>query len=385
MAGGGHLSPPLNNHGRFDRFSTDLIRAVLARATYLSQGKLRCVSRLFREVMSDDELRKERKRSEWSERVVFCIGSRPEAREVAREVTRNRLAMLVEDRWFEMASMQTSLGLHISAEYNGTLVVAGGNVPLPDDTREFVRDVQIFKPTRNQWEIKEAQVPDLFENCRVSGFVEPSTIIVLGFGARNEGIQIALYDWDEDAWTLVRLVGQPELCFGAANIVHGTNFYNIGGIPDSTRIPTNAVRCLDVRKREWKHVAPMPEARVHACTIVIGDEIYVAGGISRSESNEDTTETPPPILERSLFVFNTQSGEWRRAEDMPEDGPSGPCTIGMAANNNFLVYKPGENDSRLAHYDTQRMAWTLIPETDETLRRLRRETAISSLPIFSLL
>jgi N-acetylneuraminic acid mutarotase len=105
-----------------------------------------------------------------------------------------------------------------------------------------------------------------------------------------------------------QLAPMPERLNHMAIVAHGGLIYVIGGMGDLLfgADPRDSVFVYDPKTNRWSTRAPMPTPRGAAATGVIGDTVYVAGGMGLNGR----------IL-HELEALDLRTGKWRRRASMP--------------------------------------------------------------------
>ena len=100
----------------------------------------------------------------------------------------------------------------------------------------------------------------------------------------------------------------PEPLNHVGLVTYGGDIYLVGGHGNLLN-GLEAKRGLfrySVEEDRWERLAPMPTARGAAATAVVGDRLYVAGGMLRGR----------PL--RTVEAYDFASGRWMRLRDLPE-------------------------------------------------------------------
>ena len=139
---------------------------------------------------------------------------------------------------------------------------------------------------------------------------------------------------------------------------HAGLLYVAGGISSSTGIPTNSFHVYSEATGLWEELPAMPHACVWAASGVIGNELFIASGMSGSESN-------------TLQIYDTAARTWRLGAPIPVvqtpgSGSSARKPKGVVVDGKLFLFS-----SRLQSplvYDPQSNTWTeeAVPEIHGT-------------------
>ena len=175
---------------------------------------------------------------------------------------------------------------------------------------------------------------------------------VPGVGERVEAQSIAnLTRFDPERGTYEELRRMPRALNHIGMVAYRGAIYVVGG-------HGNVLGGADARRsffryspqtRRWSRMPPMPTARGAVAVGVVGDHLYVAGGMLRGE----------PL--RTLEAFDFRGGRWERLPDMPTGREH---VAGAAAGGRFYVIG-GRNEetdalSEVTRYDPRRRRWESV-------------------------
>jgi hypothetical protein len=141
----------------------------------------------------------------------------------------------------------------------------------------------------------------------------------------------------------------PEPLNHVGLVTYGGDIYLVGGHGNLLN-GLEAKRGLfrySIEADRWERLAPMPTARGAAATAVVGDRLYVAGGMLRGR----------PL--RALEAYDFGTGKWIRLSDLPEPLEHAPA----AALGGDLYIVGGRNEETDAlrdvfRYDPATDRWT---------------------------
>ena len=139
---------------------------------------------------------------------------------------------------------------------------------------------------------------------------------------------------------------------------HAGLMYVAGGISCSTGIPINSFNVFSEATGLWEELPAMPHACVWAASGVIGNELFIASGMSGSESN-------------TLQIYDTAARTWRLGAPIPVvhtlgSGSGARKPKGVVVDGKLFLFS-----SRLQSplvYEPQSNTWTeeAVPEIHGT-------------------
>ena len=139
---------------------------------------------------------------------------------------------------------------------------------------------------------------------------------------------------------------------------HNGLLYVAGGISCSTGIPTNSFHVYSEATGLWEELPAMPHACVWAASGVIGNELFIASGMSGSESN-------------TLQIYDTAARTWRLGAPIPVvhtlgSGSGARKPKGVVVDGKLFLFS-SRLQSPLA-YEPQSNTWTekAVPEIHGT-------------------
>ena len=247
---------------------------------------------------------------------------------------------------------------------DGKVYIAGGTAKLleygrPSEVpgvREHVRAQSVaellrFDPATGRF-TRLAPMPERLNH--VSMATHGGKIYVVGglgdllFGA---DVRDDLFEYDPRADRWRELPSMPTARGATAAGVIGDSLYVAGGI-GAGGVIENVLERYDFRTRRWERMAAMPTAREHVAGTVEGDRLYVLGGRTLRSDSIDAVEVYDPAHDR-----------WRRAAPMPQDAGS----LEAAAVDGYVLAIAGDDDREgwvtgaLQRYDPQSNEWTQLP------------------------
>lgn len=178
--------------------------------------------------------------------------------------------------------------------------------------------------------------------------------VVGGFGDLLFGADprrtVFVYDPATDEWS--RLPSAPTARGAAAGAVIGDTLYVAGGMTSNGRL-TPALEAFDLREEKWTTLADMPTEREHMVGAAVDGAFYVAGGRTLTSDSIDVVERYDPAADR-----------WVRVSPLPQAAGS----FEAATVDGYLVTVGGDDDREgwvtgaVQRYDPQADQWTQLPE-----------------------
>ena len=140
----------------------------------------------------------------------------------------------------------------------------------------------------------------------------------------------------------------PSAVLAAGSAVIGDTIYVIGGM-DSDSSPVNTVYAYDTKTNTWTTKAPLPAERSNVLVGVIGGKLYVAGG---KNSDGDATKT--------VYEYNPTSNAWATKTSMSQDriGPVGGVYNGKLYVGGGMNSSCGVSASSIEEYNPDLNTWT---------------------------
>ena len=125
---------------------------------------------------------------------------------------------------------------------------------------------------------------------------------------------------------------------------HGGLLYVAGGVGGDNSQSINTFQAFNEATGSWEDLPPMPYACALAISGVIGNELFVAGGIG---NNFDLS---------TLQIYDFTARTWRLGAPLPHT-QWGECGVVVGDGKLYLVRIPGTT-RRMMVYDVQSNTWT---------------------------
>jgi N-acetylneuraminic acid mutarotase len=267
--------------------------------------------------------------------------------------------------WREEAAMPAKRDELRAAALDGSIYLAGGTArlleygkpsPVPG-VREQVRAQSVdtlwrFDPGSGRY-TRLAPMPERLNHHSMVAW--GGRIYVTGgmgdllFGADVRSAMF-VYDPQTDRWS--ELPSMPTPRGAAASAVIGDTLYVAGGMTRNGRL-SNVLEAFDFRTEEWRRLADMPTPREHMIGAAVEGSFFVAGGRTLTTDSIDTFERYDPAGDR-----------WTRVARMPQDAGS----LEAASIDGYFVAVGGDDDREgwvtgaIQRYDPRSNQWVQLPE-----------------------
>lgn len=189
-----------------------------------------------------------------------------------------------------------------STVVEGKIYTVGGLGP---DVDAFTA-VEVYDPNRNRWEwLEDSPMPS--GRANFPAVTVDGTIYTFGGGENGVGTSdVESYDPSADEWEILGPLPTP-LMSAAAAAVDGV-IYVMGGETGAWMIgPVVAdTHAYNPATDTWLPRADMPTPRMAASTAVVGDRIYVVGGLDQTQNETATVE-----------IYSPTNNTWELGVDMP--------------------------------------------------------------------
>lgn len=133
-----------------------------------------------------------------------------------------------------------------------------------------------------------------------------------------------------------------------AVVALGGKIYAIGGFGPSSQA-TTAVAVFDPQTKSWSAAAPLPQALHHVNAAVVGNRIFVVGGLAAGSFGAIGTTA----------VYDPSTNAWTPKATMPAGTERGSSFVGAIGN---VVYVAGglrtASVSDVSSYDTVKDTWS---------------------------
>ena len=129
---------------------------------------------------------------------------------------------------------------------------------------------------------------------------------------------------------------------------HDGLLYVAGGIAD---VYLNSLHAFNEATGLWEDLPPMPRACAYAASGVIGNQLFIAGGIGHEEDEEDEEDEYPKLTTLQIYDFTART--WHLGPPLPKAVQS---AYGLVVDNKLYVFSSIEDSFQV--YDVQSNTWT---------------------------
>ncbi len=251
-----------------------------------------------------------------------------------------------QTEWVELATMPEPVTEITGALLDGKFYVAGGIDQSPGTTDY----TQVYDVATNTWETV-ASLPKIRDHAAMTSF-EGKVYLFSGFDLHGgENIDMAwVYDPAMDAWEAIAKMPAPR--YASSAVVVGDYIYIVGGLMVDYGLAgpgtNNEVLRYHPRTNTWDILAPAIEVREHASAVAFDGKIYMIGG--RNET-----------LLSSIEIYDPESNTWSLGAPMNE-----PRSAHVAIVLNDKIYVCGGEDPGLVDLNGHTIDSVVIynPETN---------------------
>ncbi len=241
---------------------------------------------------------------------------------------------------------------------NGKVYVGGGNTARDEDN--FI--IQVYSPESDEW----SKLPE----CAVRYFIMAvvnQQLVLVGGDNLNGQVQSTVLVWDSTSrhWTTPYPNIPATRCAAAA--VSYQQFLVVAGGYDDSLMDLNTVEILNSSTKQWVTAAPLPTARFDLSPALVGDTLYLLGGLSG-------TNTPSKqMFSTSISALISHATSSSRAPPPNWDVADTKLTHSAAVSlNNSLLAVGGKDDrdkssSAIYHYDPQSKRWAKVGDVPSAL------------------
>jgi len=239
-------------------------------------------------------------------------------------------------------------------EVNGLFYLIGGRK---------IQDISVFNPKTNTW-TTAAKPPIELHHFQAIVYKDEIYLVgamTAGYPHEKPVENIYIYNPKQDAWRTGAVIPGDRRRGSGGVVVYKNKFYLISGIQDGHW--TGNVTWFDEydpKTDQWKKLSDAPTARDHAHAAVVGDKLYMIGGVQSNAMERKLLNNT--ITEVDVYDFKT--GKWTVANaklPIPRAG-NGTVVIG----NNVIVIAGESTAQRAAHnevdaYNTKTGEFKALP------------------------
>jgi N-acetylneuraminic acid mutarotase len=198
-----------------------------------------------------------------------------------------------------------------TAVVNNKLYIFSG---FKDSSLNVSNRVDVYNPATNKWETATNSLRSMpVSLSHAQAVVDGNWVwIAGGFVGKNPGAatnKVYKYNTTTDQWYAGPAL--PSARAGGAFVKVGRDLHYIGGLSHDrdTDYSNHWVLNLDNTSAGWKTVSTMPTKRNQTGALVIGSQIYIAGGQFKHD------HSPKDV--NPLHVFNTTTKTWSQKASLP--------------------------------------------------------------------
>ena len=241
-------------------------------------------------------------------------------------------------------------------EANGLFYLIGGR---------GIHSVDVFDPKSNSWAHKD-HTPVELNHCQAVAYKNSIYLI----GAMNGGYphekpleNIYIYNIKTDEWRKGPAIPADRLRGSGGTVVYKDKIYLVCGIRDGHFEGTVSwMDEFDPETSTWKTLPDAPRPRDHFNAVVIGGQLYLAGGRRTSAKTREVIQLTVPEVD----VYDFKSQTWTTlptGQNLPTQRAG--CTA--VRYERSLVVMGGESivqqqsHHEVEVYDTRSGRWTKLP------------------------
>jgi N-acetylneuraminic acid mutarotase len=316
--------------------------------------------------------------------------NKPPKRRCVRALTRAGLTLLAATlcpaetaiEWRQLPPLPDTIGFagSFAGTSGGALIVAGGanfpdKLPWEGGRKVWYDTVFVLERTKGAWR-GGFKLPRPL-GYGVSVTTRDGVVCIGGSDAKQHVREVFMLAWQRGELSTRPLPPLPGPLANSGGAIVGETIYVAGGI--ATPEATNALKnfwALDLSKRgaKWQELPPWPgPARMLSLAASVGGSFYVAGG---TDLAPDANGQPARTYLKDAYCFTPRAG-WRRVADMPNPVVAAPTPAPVAGDGAFLVIggddgsllnfepKPAHPGfpNRVLCYDTKQDRWSVVGET----------------------
>lgn len=226
---------------------------------------------------------------------------------------------------------------------NGVLIVAGG-ANFPGDKRPWTQGVKtwydkIFVLEKPGGEWKEAGKLPRQMGYGVSLTYKGGVICLGGGDAGHNYADAFILRYTSGQIQTEVLPVMPSPVINACGVLVGDKIYVAGGIHTPSGLTENSFWTIDLSASEkrWEVLAPLPGLSRMLAAAGAGDgRVYVFGGVHLAAAPNDTT-TPMREYLKDCWEYNPGKG-WKRIADMPHPLAAAPSPAYPAGQSHLVLF-----------------------------------------------
>jgi len=239
------------------------------------------------------------------------------------------------------------------------------HLPTPTPINNTIDDYKLWK-----WRKKEFKSSPIAFTHAGSTVIDEKLYVVAGKNQKGHLRDLLIYDSSRDSWSYgPDLPSSYPAVEDPAATHHNGKMYVFGGQMESLSGAVNSAAKFDPKTGKWSTLEKMPTARGKLGAVVLGDLIYVVGGMSPTGHSLNTVE-----------AYDTVTGKWETLADLTVPRDSAAV---IAINGKIYVFGGRNrfvNDelNTVEVFDPSMKTWSLLSSTLPTPRRSLLVTSVNN-------
>lgn len=213
-----------------------------------------------------------------------------------------------------------------------------------------VRTIQVYNPKTNTWKNTQTSTSNInhFQAIAYDGKIYLVCAFTGNYPDESPLANILIYDPTSDQLTTGPLIPENRRRGSAGTVVYHNKIYVVGGnrnghsayLKDGVT-PANVSWFdeFDPATGIWKTLPDAPHARDHFAAVVVGDQLFIAGG---RRSKFGTPESTFKDTEGAVDVYDFSAGKWLSGDNVPADIPTKRAGTSTVVLGDEIVVMGGE-------------------------------------------
>lgn len=208
------------------------------------------------------------------------------------------------DKWSVLAPMQTASADFACARVDNLIYCFGGYL---GEKEGATNKVEVYNIVNDKWQELPQMKKPLISGRAIS---HGTNIYILGgsFGETKN----AFYEYDTKSGKYIELpVFKTQRNHFTMTLV-GERIYVIGGISfhNGEYVWQNHVDIYNIKSKKWSSGAEIPMNIARSTAITVGEEIHIIGGSDKYGNNTEG-------LSDKHYIYNTKDNSWKENEKLP--------------------------------------------------------------------